>query len=103
MILPQTVNVAGDNTAQQSVSSKPVEESYAVTDVVNVPARDKKKDKKVCIHEQCVCSYVCTVCVNLRNALIALIIMNIYERILFTYYSNFKCIVRLMIAYHAYF
>ena len=59
LTFPHTVNVAGDKTAQQSVSSKPVEESYAVTDVVNVPARDKKKDKKVCIHKQCVYKYVC--------------------------------------------
>ena len=44
---PQTVNVAGDNTTQQSVPSKPVEKSYAVTDVVNVPSKDKKNDKKV--------------------------------------------------------
>ena len=57
MTLPQTVDVSNDNTTQQSVSSKPVEESYAVTDVVTVVARDKK-GKKVCIRKQCVHKYV---------------------------------------------
>ena len=43
------------NTTQQSVPSKPVEDGYAVTDVVNVPSKDEKNDKKVCMY---VCTYV---------------------------------------------
>ena len=43
--IPYTLLQTVDNTTQQSIPAKPVEESYAVTDVVKV----KKKDKKVCV------------------------------------------------------
>ena len=75
MTLPQTVDVSNDNTTQQSVSSKPVEESYAVTDVVAVVARDKK-GKKVCIHKQCVRKYVYVyLCVYSRTSIIRISII----------------------------
>ena len=42
---PYTLLQIADDTTQQSIPAKPVEESYAVSDVV----KDKKKDKKVCV------------------------------------------------------
>ena len=35
-----------DDSTQQPAPSEPIMESYAVTEII--PAKDKKKDKKVC-------------------------------------------------------
>ena len=55
-----------DSARQKSVPSKPVEEGYAVTDVVNVPTKDKKKDKKVCTYVRTYTYFLVHICLVTR-------------------------------------
>ena len=50
---PWQAKFPDDNTAQQSVSSKPVDRGYAVTNADTVVAKDNKKGKKVCMQYVC--------------------------------------------------
>ena len=56
----QIVGMSDVNNTQQPEPSEPALEGYAVTDII--PAKDIKKDKKVCMYVYLhLCSYIDTI------------------------------------------
>ena len=72
MAFLQIAEFPDHNTVQEP--AQPVDEGYAVTDVVNIPAKHKKKDRKVCMYITIVyawmhclcCIYLLYVCMYVR-------------------------------------
>ena len=67
MAFLQIVELPDHNTVQEP--AQPVDEGYAVTDVVNIPAKHKMKDRKVCMYIRNYCIYCtwmhCVCCIYL--------------------------------------